>query len=1357
MKKIFHIWLFAVSGSLFASVTAPTEIKLPPSVQETRMSLENGALKGHITLESLLIDESGDERGYYRINIPGFGSSGLPGKPDLPVYSRLFEILPGVSYRTEILQLDSLVVDLQSEYGDKKLIPCQSPRLRITGISKEFTEGDIETYTNRAAYKLPLIQVMYQGTMRGISMSRAVISPVKYFPVENKLVVYYNIVFKLIPDGDVPIIKKELRSSVFERSLGQVLLNTEPGVKKKLVGEEPLSMVILSDTLFRKTLQPFIRWKTEKGFRIIEAYTGSPGVGNTAEQIKSYLKDLYLSPQEGVAPPSYLLIIGEINHVPLSPGRNYITDLYYTTYDSIGDYLPELFHGRITASDTTELSTILTKLMQYETYQLPDPGYLDRSILIAGADNLYAYTHGNGQINYAASYYFNQEHGIDAIVHLHPEAAAIDKTIRNEINEGAGFINYTGHGETDGWIDPAFRTPHISSFDPFEKYGLIISNGCKTNVFTGSTDCFAEALLKADRKGVIGYIGCTSDSYWDEDFYWSVGVGPITANPEFGNTTAGFYDKLFHDSIESVSDWAPSLGEMIFAGNMAVQESSSSESMKQRYWEIYQLMGDPSLVPWLKVPGNPPVNFPAENASGATSVLVQAEQYDYCALSCNGILLDAKHANAIGEAELVFPDSLSGKEMLLVVTGDQRQPFIRTIPDRGYFTLEEISVAEESVRKDGILSNGESATLNLKLKNLSQLASLPGKLIAWSNSADLVFTGHEADLPTVAPGGYVTIQKKFSLDVGQSIADSSKVKLGFRRAGDATYNRMSSNWILHAPVMQPFSFRVDDRPSGNGNGIIEPGEKVNFTWVIKNLGSAPSGSVYGLLEHIDNEVMLEGLYFIKDKRKIEAGSFETLTATARVSEPLVAGRTKLAAMTLTDGNYSLRHEPFIDIHSHVEDFAMGRLTMYPWQSSEWDFDSNESLSAPFSLKSSNHTHNSYSEISVPLYIPTEDSVTFSFKVSSETGWDFFRFYIDSREMEKWSGNKSWQEVKFPLDSGEHLLRWRYTKDGSVSSGVDAAWIDNIIFPAAAFRNKDIAVMNMPNPADGPFLGEETVTLDVRNTGTETIHDYEIGFVVDEGEPIAAEFNEPLLPGKSITYTFDKTVNFSKVKPYAIRAWALAPGDLYPGNDSLHIQLDHYGFPDLAISYLQKDSIPGIYTDAIVEVSNTGNLPMEYLHYTYYIDDVYKKHDSAIISLDPGNALEINIRLADEGDEIEKGWHIFNLTAYPDSVPGNNSTEGEFYWNILAVENLPELHVRIYPNPAGRFINVDLIPSILLPSRLDIIDEKGRILSTRTMHAHSTSFNAQDLFPHEGIYFMHVTDHSGEIVSRVTVIAGPANR
>jgi hypothetical protein len=77
----------------------------------------------------------------------------------------------------------------------------------------------------------------------------------------------------------------------------------------------------------------------------------------------------------------------------------------------------------------------------------------------------------------------------------------------------------------------------------------------------------------------------------------------------------------------------------------------------------------------------------------------------------------------------------------------------------------------------------------------------------------------------------------------------------------------------------------------------------------------------------------------------------------------------------------------------------------------------------------------------------DDNISFFRKVSSESGWDYLRFFIDGTQQEQWSGDIPWAEVSYFVAAGVHEFKWVYYKDGSVSTGSDCAWVDYIIFPS----------------------------------------------------------------------------------------------------------------------------------------------------------------------------------------------------------------------------------------------------------------------------------------------------------------------
>lgn len=73
-------------------------------------------------------------------------------------------------------------------------------------------------------------------------------------------------------------------------------------------------------------------------------------------------------------------------------------------------------------------------------------------------------------------------------------------------------------------------------------------------------------------------------------------------------------------------------------------------------------------------------------------------------------------------------------------------------------------------------------------------------------------------------------------------------------------------------------------------------------------------------------------------------------------------------------------------------------------------------------------------------------VAFFVRVSSEAGYDFLRFYVDGEKKAEWSGTTAWQPFTIIVNPGMHTLRWSYEKDGTLSSGEDAAWLDSVVLP-----------------------------------------------------------------------------------------------------------------------------------------------------------------------------------------------------------------------------------------------------------------------------------------------------------------------
>ena len=463
-------------------------------------------------------------------------------------------------------------------------------------------------------------------------------------------------------------------------------------------------------------MDDFIEWKTKKGYNVIVGYTDE--IGSSASNIRSFISNLYNNPEIGVAPPSFVLLVGDTQQVPASySSGGHVSDLDYC--DLTGDNMPEILHGRFSASNPAQLTVQIDKTLEYEQYTMPDPSFLQDVIMISGVDSNYAPTYGNGQINYGNSYYFNFTNGINSQTFLYPESGSSGSTILNLANQGASFMNYTAHGYEQGWADPAFDNNDAGNMTNNHKYPTMVGNCCLTNAFDTGT-CFGEALLRKSGGGAIGYIGGSDVTYWNEDYWWGVGSGNITSNPNYNSTGEGAYDGIFHEQNED--KWAVVNSAIMFVGNLAVVEANG---MDDYYWEIYHLMGDPSLSTYFGVPTTNNIDHAVFLPVGTDAIEIQADPLSYVGVTQDGNLLGSGTVDEDGFLVLIFNSPITQPGMIdIVVTAQNKVPYEAEIliasPDGAFVTVNNIDI---DYGEDNSISPGETIDVTVEIENLGNESS----------------------------------------------------------------------------------------------------------------------------------------------------------------------------------------------------------------------------------------------------------------------------------------------------------------------------------------------------------------------------------------------------------------------------------------------------------------------------------------------------------------------------------------------------------------------------------------------------------------------------------------------------------
>ena len=678
--------LLCLLPALAASATTHTLLRTDLPSGYTLIETRDDAMRFRVELGQLVAEDTATRGGEFtRLVIPGWHHSQEQGLPELPVMGKLIEIPFGAEARVNVEAVTRRTIDLRQLGLDAPVYPVQPSLSKSADPEQQPFLYDGAAYQQDRVHGGDWVRVSDEGQMRAMRLGRLEVAPVRYNPARGELTVAESIEFEVSFPGADHDAMNELYAAtrspffrpVYEQVLGANRGERDDHSNHPDLMDGPAKYVIVYHDMFESQLDDFVEWKTRKGFEVIMANTSD--IGTTASSIRSYLQGLYNDGTPSDPAPTFLLIVGDTGQVPYSfYSSGHASDLNYAEFT--GDKIPEMYYGRFSATNASQLQAQIDKTIEYETYAMPDPSYLATVDLIAGADSYWAQTHGNGQIRYGEEHYFNPSNGIDCNLYTYPGSASADAVIRADVSAGLSFINYTAHGDVTLWYDPNFTVSHVNALTNYNKYCLAIGNCCLTNSFQSGT-CFGEAWLRASGKGAIGYIGGSDVTYWNEDYWWGVGYHSSsqingTAWP-YASTGMGAYDGLFHSHGEDMDQWYVVNDAIIFCGNLAVVESGSTRD--DYYWEIYHLMGDPSLATYIGVPDANGVGHDTSLTPASSVCNVSAAPGSYVGITLDGDLLGCGEVGAGGSAQIDVDLAGAFGTAEIVVTAQNRQPYFGEI------------------------------------------------------------------------------------------------------------------------------------------------------------------------------------------------------------------------------------------------------------------------------------------------------------------------------------------------------------------------------------------------------------------------------------------------------------------------------------------------------------------------------------------------------------------------------------------------------------------------------------------------------------------------------------------------------
>ena len=327
---------------------------------------------------------------------------------------------------------------------------------------------------------------------------------------------------------------------------------------------------------------------------------------------------------------------------------------------------------------------------------------------------------------------------------------------------------------------------------------------------------------------------------------------------------------------------------------------------------------------------------------------------------------------------------------------------------------------------------------NAKSAYSSRSTSIPD-----SNRNNMVNPNLDAGFPTLlgikksGDGGHAIVCDGYGLN---SSTMYHHLNMGWSGSDNAWYNlpTVDASWITF-----DIQYKIVYNVYKTGSGEIISGR-------VKDSGGSPlSGVTVSAGGSYSTTTDANGIYALA---KVPSNTTFTVTASKTgytsssqsVSTGTSANGTPDNPSVITGNkwgiDFTLSGVPTITLNQALDN---NRLSFSTSGSANWYGESTTWYYGGSAAQSGAITANQYSQLVTTITGP--GTLSFYWKVSSQAGYDFLDLSLDATNTNRISGEVDWTKITKTIPAGIHTITWKYSKDGSVNSGSDCGWVDQVVY------------------------------------------------------------------------------------------------------------------------------------------------------------------------------------------------------------------------------------------------------------------------------------------------------------------------
>lgn len=1077
--------MMAILALFFSGITLADDFKYSDSWGKQGFSLTNQKTTGVVVNYSikdfsmnkdLINGESMDV-----ISLPGNLLPNNEGAPNLPGESRFIAIPQGATPNVQV------TASRTEKFQNVELAPAFRIPWDTENGPLEFTKNQ-SIFTKNEFYPANPVLISEVTQIRGVDAVMLGITPFQYNPVTKELIVYRDLEVNIsFEGGNGQFGENRLRSRWWDPILSDALLNYESLPKMNYNKTyQPTDETGCEYLIITPNNPEFQQWADSiRNFRTLQGITTdvvtlSEIGGSTTTIIENYVNNAY---NNWDIPPVACLLLADYGTNAANSITSPIWDSYCVSDNIYSDVdnndMPDIIFARITANNAAQLQVMVSKFLNYENNPPTSEYFYDHPVTALGFQTerwfqicsealagFWENEQGKSTVRVNKTYQGNPQSdpwstatntttvvnifGPNGLGYIPSTPGQVNCTwngtandVVNALNNGAFMLQHRDHGMETGWGEPAFTSSNIPSCHNTD-LTFIWSINCLTGKYNYSSECFAEKFHRSTYNGQnAGALGLNaasevSYSFVNDAYAW------------------GAFDNMWPDFLPTYGSTPEPRGTLpafaSAAGKYFLQASSwpYNTSNKEVTYNLFHHHGDAFMTVYSEVPQNLTVIHNPIIYAGVTTFEITANEGAFIALTVNGEIIATGEATGV-PMSMTIPGQQPPDNILVTITLQNYYRYsssVEVIPPEGpYIVQDGVTIDDAAGNGNGIMETSEAILATLSVENVGIEDATNVVVTIETTDEYVTVTDNSENYGTVTAGSTASVLNGFAWTISNNIPDMHNVIFEMNATDGAGVWTSYFGVQGHGPVLEIGSMTIDDS-QGNNNGRLDPGETANLIIPTSNTGSFSAFETIGSITCPCGYVTVNNL--IHNFNEIGAGLTEEAVFNLTVSAGAPIGTAVDFTFEVVSGGYSETKDFDATIGLIVEDWETGDMSQFDWTtggSSNWAVSTNNPYEGTYTAKSGAINNNQSNYLSLVYEIFSADSISFWYKVSSESGYDFLKFYVDNIEKSSWSGEEGWARAAYAVTAGTHTFKWTYLKDGSVIGGSDCAWVDFIVLPA----------------------------------------------------------------------------------------------------------------------------------------------------------------------------------------------------------------------------------------------------------------------------------------------------------------------